>query len=77
MSYKKDLIMKIIRTTHVVSFYDKSRAMDIIADLSQVPREARLIEVRESPDPGMDIVGGANNPHTLVFELEENQPCGS
>lgn len=77
MSYKKDLIMKIIRTTHVVSFYDKSRAMDIIADLSQVPREARLIEVRESYDDTADIDKGVKIPHTLVFELEENQPCGS
>jgi hypothetical protein len=70
MSYKKSLEMKIIRTKHIVTFYNKTNAIDILNDLKQVPSEAKLIEILANMDSDEDKLSGH---HMLVFELEEKQ----
>jgi len=76
VSYKKDLTMRIVRTKHIIEFYNNTRAMDLMADLANVPKEARLVEVCEACNDGEVIIKGASRPHSphkLVFELEEEQ----
>lgn len=57
--YKKNIEIKIVRTRHEVYFGNGTRAIDILDDLKQVPKEARLKEINE------------NGSFSLVFELDE------
>lgn len=61
MSYEKSLELKIVRTKHVVTFYDNSCAIDISSDLKQVPAEAKLIDFQTTEE----------GHHIMVFEMEK------
>lgn len=70
MSYEKSLEMKILRTKHVVTFYNNTNAIDILNDLKRVPAEAKLINIADNIDSSEEKLSGK---HMLVFELEEKQ----
>jgi hypothetical protein len=61
--YKKELEMKIIRTIHKITFYQGTRAIDILEYLKQVPPEAKVILVSSGEESDTD--------HMIKFELEE------
>ncbi len=55
MSYKKQMQMKVVRSTHIVTFHCQdsqwnSTAGEIAKDIAQVPSNARLIEIDENND---------------------------
>lgn len=70
MSYQQSLEMKIIRTKHVVNFYNNTCAIDITNDLKQVPAEAKLIEIADNINSTEEQLSGE---HMLVFQLEKKQ----
>lgn len=70
MSYEKSLELRIIRTKHVITFYNNSRVIDILEDLKKVPLEANLIEIADNINSEEEKLSGK---HMLVFEIEEKQ----
>lgn len=69
MSFSKSLDLKIIRTRYVVSFYNNTSAIDLIKDLEQVPKEAKVLESKDAYDNKHEE--STNRQHMIVFELEE------
>ena len=70
MGYKKEIKMKVIRTSHVVSFYDGTASIDILSDLQKVPPEAKLAHI----DCDINSVNGTSGIHRLIFQLEKALP---
>jgi hypothetical protein len=71
MSYSKSLEMRIVRTKHVVSFYNGTCASDLLKDLGQVPKEAKVIKFEDACDND-PAESNPNRQHMIIFELEQN-----
>ena len=64
--YKKIMETKVIRTRHIISFGIKTRVIDLIQNLQNVPLEAKVTDFSTNEDTGNG---------EIEFEDEKEEGC--